>query len=404
MDIVYHCVAGRVADTPLAVHRALLEREAAGGRRDRHTWLVDPVRGDEVPAGARTAPTDGPAAVAALERADVVLSTTHLDPGWRKRAGTLYVQAWHGTPLKRIAGDELAAVRDPATGAPLVPGADDVARWDVLLSPNRVSTARLRSAFRYDGEVVESGLPRNDALLGPGAGQRRARVRERLGLRGDQVAVLWTPTWREGGGVPDVEAFCAAFTDTVRRRPRAAAAPAPLPVGRPHRGLRHRPGRRRGGGGRHRRGGGLRPVPGRRRAGGRLLLDHRGLRGDAAPGAPARPGPGALRRGGARDVPRPGRRGPGPGAGLAAGGDGRPGRPARGGAGVGPAPRGLPRALLPPRRRPRHRSACSPCWTGCSRPGRSTCGPRPPGAPRGGAAPRRCPLERRPPPRCPAAP
>ncbi len=211
MEIVYHCVAGRVADSPLAVHRALLEREAAGGPGWTHTWLVDPSNLADVPPGAATAPTDGPLATAALERADAVLSTTHLDPGWRKRPGALYVQAWHGTPLKRIAGDELAAVRDPATGVPLVPGADDVARWDVLLSPNAASTPRLRSAFRYDGEVVLTGLPRNDVLVAPSAPARRAEVRERLGITPEQSVVLWTPTWREGAAAVDVDAFCAAF-------------------------------------------------------------------------------------------------------------------------------------------------------------------------------------------------
>ena len=247
MEIVYHCVAGRVADSPLAVHRALLAREAAGARRDRHTWLVHPSRAADVPAGAATAPTDGPAAVAALQRADVVVASTHLDPGWRKRPGALYLQAWHGTPIKRIAADELAGVRDPATGETVVEGADDVARWDVLLSPNHASTARLRGAFRYGGEVVETGLPRNDVLVGPGAAARRAAARERLGLGDHHVAVLWTPTWREGASVVDVEGFCEAFTAglgpdhvlLLRLHPYLAAAraaalvPGPVSVGGP---------------------------------------------------------------------------------------------------------------------------------------------------------------------------
>ncbi len=211
MEIVYHCVAGRVADSPLAVHRALLEREEARGPRSTHTWLVDPARAADVPPGSLTAPTDGPLAIDALQRADAVISTTHLDPAWRKRRGALYVQAWHGTPLKRIAGDELGAVRDPTTGLSLVPGADDVARWDVLLSPNAASTSRLRSAFRYDGEVAQTGLPRNDVLVGPGAGERRDRVRSRLGIEEGTTAVLWTPTWREGGSSVDVDGFCGGF-------------------------------------------------------------------------------------------------------------------------------------------------------------------------------------------------
>jgi CDP-glycerol glycerophosphotransferase (TagB/SpsB family) len=72
-----------------------------------------------------------------------------------------------------------------------------VERWDLLLSPNPPSTPRLRQAFSYDGEVLESGYPRNDALTAPDREVVRARVRQELGIADDKTVVLYAPTWRD---------------------------------------------------------------------------------------------------------------------------------------------------------------------------------------------------------------
>ncbi len=73
----------------------------------------------------------------------------------------------------------------------------DVDRWDLLLSPNRVATPLLRRAFRYQGEVVENGYPRNDILSDPDRDYTRARVRRSLGIPEDKTVVLYAPTWRD---------------------------------------------------------------------------------------------------------------------------------------------------------------------------------------------------------------
>src|SRR3712207_4311032 len=73
----------------------------------------------------------------------------------------------------------------------------DVDRWDVLLSPNPYSTAIMRKAFRWDGEILETGYPRNDVLVGAEAKAIRDRVRRDLAVEEGRTAVLYTPTWRD---------------------------------------------------------------------------------------------------------------------------------------------------------------------------------------------------------------
>jgi CDP-glycerol glycerophosphotransferase len=188
MRVVYNSFEGRYSDSPRVLFEALVERlpDAA------HVWLADPAHTDGFPAGVETIPYGGPESVAALEAADLVVANTHTDIEWSKGPGTTYLQVWHGTPLKRIHWDVLWA--PPGRLDRL---SRDVARWDLLVSPNRVSTPFLRQAFRFQGEVLETGYPRNDQLSAADRDEVRAQVRRDLGIGEEVTAVLYTPTWRD---------------------------------------------------------------------------------------------------------------------------------------------------------------------------------------------------------------
>jgi CDP-glycerol glycerophosphotransferase len=127
-----------------------------------------------------------------LESADVLVANTHTDIAWTKTAGAVYLQTWHGTPLKRIHWDVLWA--PPGRLERL---SRDVARWDYLISPHRSSTPVLRGAFRFEGEVLESGYPRNDVLSAPDRDGIRAAVRAELAIPEGRTVVLYAPTWRD---------------------------------------------------------------------------------------------------------------------------------------------------------------------------------------------------------------
>jgi CDP-glycerol glycerophosphotransferase len=185
--VVYNSFHGRFSDNPRALYERL--RDLPGLE---HVWLLDPPHAEAFPDDVETVPIDGPRAAALLESADLVVAGTHTEVEWDKREGTTYLQTWHGTPLKRIHRDVLVAP----------PGRldrldRDIACWDVLLSPNPVSTPRLRHAFRYGGRVWETGYPRNDLLLSPRADEVREQVRGELGVGVGTTLVLYAPTWRD---------------------------------------------------------------------------------------------------------------------------------------------------------------------------------------------------------------
>ncbi|WP_022929705.1 CDP-glycerol--glycerophosphate glycerophosphotransferase [Patulibacter americanus] len=214
MRLVYNAFAGRFADSPRALYEELVRR---GGDHE-HVWLADPKHVDAFPEGVQTAILDSPEGIAALEACDALIANTHTEVEWEKKPGAVYLQTWHGTPLKRIHWDVLWAPEGRLERLQR-----DVDRWDLLVSPNAASTPLLRGAFRYEGEVLETGYPRNDVLSGPDKDAIRARVRERLGIAEGTRAVLYAPTWRDdvvfaGGDEPleldlDVERMAAELGD-----------------------------------------------------------------------------------------------------------------------------------------------------------------------------------------------
>jgi CDP-glycerol glycerophosphotransferase len=189
--VVFESFAGTGTDDgPGAICRALLGRHGQGNEL---LWSV----GDAalpVPPGTRPLLQGSREWFEALGAARFVVTNGVL-PGWfRKAPGQVVVQTWRGQPVRRLGAD----VNDPR-----VLGEDDdvlarqAAEWDLLASPSEFATRTLTSALGFRGRAIEVGSPRNDALLSDKAEQVRDDVRRRLGLRDDQVVVLYAPTYRD---------------------------------------------------------------------------------------------------------------------------------------------------------------------------------------------------------------
>ncbi len=120
-------------------------------------------------------------------RVNNILFTAH-----GRKPDTRYLQTWHGTPLKRLGYDIDVA-------GPEVDARDNLYResraWTHLLSANSYSSAVLRRAFRYEGDVLETGYPLTDPLAAADGG--RTDVLRRLDLPLDRRYVLYAPTWRD---------------------------------------------------------------------------------------------------------------------------------------------------------------------------------------------------------------
>ncbi|MEV4556315.1 bifunctional glycosyltransferase family 2 protein/CDP-glycerol:glycerophosphate glycerophosphotransferase [Kitasatospora sp. NPDC049285] len=178
------------SDSPRAVHEELIRRQLPL----EHLWVVKDDQVD-VPPTARAVRMWSPEWYEALATSRYVVANNHLPDWFRKRPGQVVVQTWHGTPLKKI-GHDIEAVHF-ADQRYLERLETEVENWDLLVSPNSFSTPILKRAFRFPGELVECGYPRNDVLRRPDTARRAAEIRRRIGVPDGKRVVLYAPTWRD---------------------------------------------------------------------------------------------------------------------------------------------------------------------------------------------------------------
>lgn len=117
-------------------------------------------------------------------------------PRWvRKREGSIFLETWHGTPLKRLVFDQ-----DEVCGASpqhKIQFYKDSRKWDYLVSANYFSSDVFRSAFMFDKEMLEFGYPRNDILYAKDKEEKAIALKKKLGIPLDKKTVLYAPTWRD---------------------------------------------------------------------------------------------------------------------------------------------------------------------------------------------------------------
>ncbi|MFE1176031.1 CDP-glycerol glycerophosphotransferase family protein [Streptomyces sp. NPDC058773] len=189
--VLYSSFGGRAyGDSPRAVHEELVRR----GMAAEHLWAVRDAQ-TVVPETARAVLVGSAEWHGALAHSRWVVTNTHLPRWFTRRGGQRIIQTWHGTPLKRIGADLAGTLC--AGLAHLAPRPRVSRQWSVLLSPNAHSTPVLRSALGYSGRLLETGLPRTDALFAPDRERTAAAVRERLGIEPGRKAVLYAPTPRD---------------------------------------------------------------------------------------------------------------------------------------------------------------------------------------------------------------
>ncbi|MGB9979572.1 CDP-glycerol glycerophosphotransferase family protein [Methanobacterium sp.] len=112
----------------------------------------------------------------------------------RKRKEHIIVSTWHGTPLKKLGLD----IDEIYSATPKVKEhyVSDASKWNYLISANEYSTEILRRAFKYTGEILEYGYPRNDILYTKNQ-KLSLKIKKHLGIPLDKKVILYAPTWRD---------------------------------------------------------------------------------------------------------------------------------------------------------------------------------------------------------------
>lgn len=192
--IFYEAYHGRsISGNPLAVFTHLLEESAF--QHYTHIWAV---REDTViPDQFQKLPNvlfvtyQSDEYVKYLAIAKYLFNDTSFPIFFQKRKEQVYVNTWHGTPIKTLGMDiKNRGVTDHS----------NIQRnflfADYLISPNQYTAKKLLKSYDIDsifgGKILDIGYPRVDLMFRA----NKEQIRQKLGIPEDKEVILYAPTWR----------------------------------------------------------------------------------------------------------------------------------------------------------------------------------------------------------------
>ncbi len=129
-------------------------------------------------------------AAIALEKAKYVFTDSGIQTKYVKRQGQIFVNTWHGTPLKLMGSDNVFEV--PALGFIQ----HSLLSSDYLLYPNEYMCRKMTRAFMiekiYSGKILLEGYPRNSIFFDE---SHASSLKDKLNLT-DKEVFIYMPTFR----------------------------------------------------------------------------------------------------------------------------------------------------------------------------------------------------------------
>lgn len=125
-----------------------------------------------------------------------------IDEGIIKKKNQVYVQCWHGTPLKKLRYDIEVNGAILNTIEEIRKRNDrDARKFDYFISPSKYCTEKFTSAFNLkalgkENIIIEKGYPRNDFLFNK-TKKDVDSIKKKLGLPLDKKVIFYLPTFRD---------------------------------------------------------------------------------------------------------------------------------------------------------------------------------------------------------------
>lgn len=119
-----------------------------------------------------------------------------------KKKGQVYVQCWHGTPIKKLRcdievdGSVLNTIKEIRKRNDI-----DAKRFDYFISPSKYCTEKFISAFNLkklnkENIIIEKGYPRNDFLFNK-TQKDITLIKEKLKIPINKKVIFYLPTFRD---------------------------------------------------------------------------------------------------------------------------------------------------------------------------------------------------------------
>jgi CDP-glycerol glycerophosphotransferase (TagB/SpsB family)/glycosyltransferase involved in cell wall biosynthesis len=202
-SVLYESFSGNgMLCNPEAIFRRLLASPDLGHLT--HTWVLsdfDQYRSTIAEFAGRSDVSfvryGSPAYFRALATSNYLVNNATFPPDFSKREGQVYLNTWHGTPLKRMGYDIEEGALATANIIRNFVAADFLLAANPFMADQMYETAyKLRGIYR--GTIIEEGYPRIDRqrLDDEGLSGIRAALAETGIPLGDRKIILYAPTWK----------------------------------------------------------------------------------------------------------------------------------------------------------------------------------------------------------------
>ena len=183
--VFFESFHGRYNNNPKYLYEKMLELGL--DKRYQFIWAYDGE--DELPGNPIVVKSNSDDYFKYLAQSKYRVNNTTF-PILDKRNKIVYIQTWHGTPLKRLAHD----IRVKG-GVSWNHFNREVKTWNYLISANSYSTNIFKRAFKYKKEVLEVGYPANDVFYFDD--DKKDQILNKFDLPEGKKVILYAPTFRD---------------------------------------------------------------------------------------------------------------------------------------------------------------------------------------------------------------
>lgn len=180
--VVFENFFGRgYGDNPKYVVEEILNRKI---NNIKLIWLVKGKYYDDIPSCVKQVKRGTLRELYYLSTAHVWVDNSRKPLGTTKRKNQFYIQLWHGgIGMKKVEGANIEKLDNYYIKSAI----KDSKMIDLFISSSDNFTDEIKKYFWYDGEILESGLPRTDILIN----SRNSSISNNI--------LLYAPTFRDNG-------------------------------------------------------------------------------------------------------------------------------------------------------------------------------------------------------------
>ncbi len=208
--IVFENFAGRgYGDNPKYIADALLKEN----EKYDLVWLVNNKKNYSFPQGVRTVQTESWRELFELATAACWIDNNRKNEYIYKNSRQLYIQTWHGFfPLKKIEKDAECTL----SKSHVKKAKSDSKKTDVMISGCKARSDLYRSAFWYEGKILECGSPRNDVFFSKI--NFKKKIYNHFSIAPNANILLYAPTFRENHSIDAYNIDFCRLIDTLSKK------------------------------------------------------------------------------------------------------------------------------------------------------------------------------------------